>query len=43
MMNAHRCNLQNFSDQAAARWSGHFCNASRTLWIKAATEITTGT
>lgn len=43
MMNAHSCNLQYFSDHAAARWFVHLRNASRKLWIKAATEITTGT
>lgn len=42
-MNAHSCNLQYFSDQAAARWFVRLRNASRKLGIKAATEITTGT
>ena len=42
-MNAHSYNLQYFGDQAAARWFIHLRNASRKLWIKAATEITTGT
>lgn len=42
MMNAHSRNLQYFSDQDAAPWFVRLRDASRKLWIKAATGTTTG-